>query len=73
MADMAIGNPVSPVAQRWRFWVSFPGIHIAQFHPEVIGNCGVIPLVRCINRGKGNPLNHRIFGNLPTDYIPWMA
>jgi hypothetical protein len=31
MDDMAIGNPVSPVAQLWRFWASFPGNHIAQF------------------------------------------
>jgi hypothetical protein len=31
MDDMAIGNPASLLAQRWRFWASFPGIHIAQF------------------------------------------
>jgi hypothetical protein len=42
MDDMAIGNPASLVAQLWRFWASFPGIHIAQFHSAVIGNCGVI-------------------------------
>jgi len=45
--DMAIGNPVSPMAQLWRFWASFPGIHIAQFPFRVIGNCGVISLTRC--------------------------
>jgi len=49
--DMAIGNPVSPVAQRWRFWASFPGIHIAQFPFRVIENCGVIALMhRSISR-----------------------
>ena len=31
MDDMAIGNPASLLAQFWRFWASFPGIHIAQF------------------------------------------
>jgi hypothetical protein len=40
--DMAIGNPAFLVAQRWRSWASFPGIHIAQFRFEVIENCGVI-------------------------------
>src|ERR1700749_2170474 len=45
--DMAIGNPAYPVAQRWRFWASFPGIHIAQFGFEVIENCGVNALMRC--------------------------
>src|ERR1700676_1881522 len=50
MDDMAIGNPVSPTAQRWRFWASFPGIHIAQFPFQVIGNCGVISLMQCSNR-----------------------
>jgi hypothetical protein len=39
--DMAIGNPASQMAQRWRFWASFPGIHIAQFPFRVIENCGV--------------------------------
>jgi hypothetical protein len=43
---MAIGNPVSPMAQLWRFWASFPGIHIAQFWFQVIGNCGVIGLMQ---------------------------
>jgi hypothetical protein len=52
MDDMAIGNPVSPVAQLWRFWASFPGIHIAQFPFQVIGNCGVISLMQCSNRHK---------------------
>jgi hypothetical protein len=48
MDDMAIGNPVSPVAALlWRFWASFPGIHIAQFRFQVIGNCGVISLMQC--------------------------
>jgi len=47
MDDMAIGNPVSPVAALlWRFWASFPGIHIAQFRFQVIGNCGVILLMQ---------------------------
>jgi hypothetical protein len=45
MDDMAIGDPVSPVAQLWRFWASFPGIHIAQFSFQVIGNCGAIGLL----------------------------
>src|SRR6476659_5266156 len=40
------------VAQRWRFWASFPGIHIAQFPFQVIGNCGVIFLMQCSNRQK---------------------
>jgi hypothetical protein len=48
MDDMAIGDPVSPGAQLWRFWASFPGIHIAQFPFQVIGNCGVIGLL-CLN------------------------
>ena len=52
MDDMAIGNPVSPVAQLRRFWASFPGIHIAQFPFQVIGNCGVISLMQCSNRQK---------------------
>src|SRR5436309_541803 len=52
MDDMAIGNPVSHAAQRWRFWASFPGIHIAQFPFHVIGNCGVISLMRCSNRQR---------------------
>src|ERR1700744_2174440 len=39
--DMAIGNPASQMAQRRRFWASFPGIHIAQFPFRVIENCGV--------------------------------
>ena len=53
MDDMAIGNPVSPVAALlWRFWASFPGIHIAQFRFQVIGNCGVISLMQCSNRDK---------------------
>ena len=55
MDDMAIGNPASPVAQRWRFWASFPGIHIAQFHFQVIGNCGVISLMR-----RNNPLSQEV-------------
>jgi hypothetical protein len=50
MDDMAIGDPVSPGAQLWRFWASFPGIHIAQFPFQVIGNCGVISLMHCSNR-----------------------
>ncbi len=54
MDDMAIGNPVSPLAL-WRFWASFPGIHIAQFPFQVIGNCGVISLMRRSNRARKNP------------------
>src|SRR6266852_2151684 len=38
------------VAQRWRFWASFPGIHIAQFPFQVIANCGVISLMQRSNR-----------------------
>ena len=51
MDDMAIGNPAS-------LWPSFgalglfPGIHIAQFPFQVIGNCGVISLMRCSNSDK---------------------
>jgi hypothetical protein len=41
---MAIGDPVSLVAQRWRFWASFPGIHIAQLRFALIYNYGVIDL-----------------------------
>jgi hypothetical protein len=49
---MAIGNPVSPVAALlWRFWASIPGIHIAQFRFQVIGNCGVISLMQRSNGG----------------------
>src|SRR5580704_5639135 len=44
------------MAQLWRFWASFPGIHIAQFPAQVIGNCGVISLMQCSNRGKGKSL-----------------
>ncbi len=51
MDDMAIGNPASLMAQLWRFWASFPGIHIAQFPYQVIGNCGVISLMQCSNSG----------------------
>jgi hypothetical protein len=49
MDDMAIGNPESLMAQRKRF-ASFPGIHIAQFPYQVIGNCGLIFLMQCNNR-----------------------
>src|SRR3977135_4749301 len=52
MEYMAIGNPASLMAQLWRFWASFPGIHIAQFPFQVIGNCGLIFLMRCSNRQK---------------------
>src|SRR5882757_2544386 len=40
------------------FWPSFgalslfPGIHIAQFPFQVIGNCGVISLMQCSKRRK---------------------
>src|SRR5260370_41192109 len=42
MDDMAIGNPVSPCGPALALWASLPGIHIAQFPFQVIGNCGVI-------------------------------
>src|SRR6266852_4374254 len=42
----------SPMAQLWRFWASFPGIHIAQFPFQVIVNCGAISLMQCSNRHK---------------------
>src|SRR5260370_16446615 len=32
-----------------RFWASFPGFHIAQFHYQVIGNCGVMSVMRWSN------------------------
>ena len=51
MDDMAIGDPASLLPQLWRAWASFPGIHIAQFHFQVIGNCGVISLMQCSNDG----------------------
>jgi hypothetical protein len=50
MDDMAIGDPASLLAQFWRFWASFPGIHIAQFPFQVIVNCGVISLMQRSNR-----------------------
>src|ERR1700761_8914110 len=50
--DMAIGNPASPMAQRWRFWASFPGIHIAQFSFRVIEKYGLIGPLRCSNPGN---------------------
>src|SRR2546430_5670330 len=50
MDDMAIGNPVSPCGPALALWASFPGIHIAQFPFQVIGNCGVISLMHCSNR-----------------------
>src|ERR1700676_752997 len=40
-----------------RFWASFPSIHIAQFPFQVIGNCGLIFLMRCSNRPKGKDFN----------------
>ena len=59
--DMAIGNPVSPVAQLALLGL-VPGIHIAQFPFQVIGNCGVISLMQRSNRqglsgtiGSGGP------------------
>ena len=56
MDDMAIGNPVSPMAQLLALWASFPGIHIAQFTFQVIGNCGVISLMQCSNRHREKAL-----------------
>jgi hypothetical protein len=55
MDDMAIGNPVSPLAQLGAFGPAFPGIHIAQFHFQVIGNCGVISLMQRNKRHRKNP------------------
>jgi hypothetical protein len=52
--DMTIGNPASLLAQLWRFWASFPGIHIAQFYFQVIGNCGLISLMHCNIRNMAN-------------------
>lgn len=48
--DMAIGNPVSSMAQLALLGL-VPGNHIAQFPYQVIGNCGVIYLVRRSNGG----------------------
>ena len=56
MEDMAIGNPVSLWPSVSAPWASFPGIHIAQFPFQVIGNCGVIFLMQCSN--------HHTFGCL---------
>src|SRR5438552_10088520 len=53
MDNMAIGNPVSPCGPALALWASFPGIHIAQFPFQVIGNCGVISLMHCSNRQRG--------------------
>lgn len=50
MDDMAIGNPVSSMAQLALLGL-VPGIHIAQFPYQVIGNCGVISLVQRSNGG----------------------
>jgi hypothetical protein len=44
MEDMAIVDPASLMAQLWRLWASFPGVHIAQFRFALIYNCGVIAL-----------------------------
>jgi hypothetical protein len=60
MDDMAIGNPVSPLAQLWRFWASFPGFHIAQFHFQVIDNCGAISLMQCSNRALSGEIPARL-------------
>jgi hypothetical protein len=48
--DMAIGNPVSSMAQLALLSL-VPGIHIAQFPYQVIGNCGVISLMQRSNGG----------------------
>jgi len=63
MDDMAIGNPASLVAQLWRFWALFPGVHIAQFQFQVIRNCGVIlpDAVHQSQQGKILAPDHRIF------------
>jgi hypothetical protein len=57
MDDMAIGNPVSPLAQLGAFGPAFPGIHKAQFHFQVIGNCGLIFLMQCSKKAR--------FGEIP--------
>src|ERR1700730_2356427 len=36
-----------------RSWAPFPGIHIAQFPYQVIGNCGLIFLMQCNNLPQG--------------------
>jgi hypothetical protein len=69
MDDMAIGNPASLLAQLWRFWASFPGIHIAQFHFQVIDNCGVISLMQCSNRHKPKELSTGLAG-VPAEIRP---
>jgi hypothetical protein len=51
MDDMAIGNPASLMPSCGALGL-FPGIHIAQFPFQVIGNCGVISLMQCSNRNK---------------------
>jgi len=48
MADIAIGNPVSPLAQLAPLGL-FPGFHIAQSNYQVIGNCGLNSLMQCSN------------------------
>src|ERR1035438_7142036 len=69
MDDMAIGNPVSPVALLWRFWASFPGIHIAQFPYRVIGNCGVISLMQCSNRARIGEIPATLGVGKPADLL----
>jgi hypothetical protein len=54
MDDMAIGNPVSPWPSVGACEPQFPGIHIAQFPFQVIGNCGLIFLMQCSNRHRRN-------------------
>jgi hypothetical protein len=63
---MAMCNPVSLMAQLWRLWASFPGIHIAQLGFALIYNYGVIPFAamrrskRCdIGRQAGLEKNYR--------------
>jgi len=59
MDDMAIGNPASLMPLAVALWASLPGIHIAQIPFQVIGNCGVIFLVRCSNDPGPTPWRDR--------------
>jgi hypothetical protein len=59
MDDIAIGNPVSLSGPAKRFG-PLPGIHIAQFHCQVIANCGVISRAAVQTAGNCSPFwGHR--------------
>src|SRR5260370_38322260 len=52
----------------------FPGIHIAQFPFQVIGNCGVISLMQCSNRRKVKAkARRRAIGTKIKVRIVWLA